>query len=1224
MTASNGTTAHAQSIQVYVLNQDDHENQPDLTCYPQATGPVVPFADVAYAPAGRLFAVGKGGAIRASSDNSLSWQAVESGVNTDLLAVQFPSATTGYVVGKAGIVLKTIDAGSHWEVLPTGTANDFYALHFVDDRVGYLTGNLGMVLKTENGGASWTSLLTGATAAVRGISFPTRETGFISGAGGTVLKTVDGGKSWVPAGNTNLGEMYSLHFLTAETGLAAGLGGVSRTTDGGQTWQLTKITETDLLREVRLRSPQVGIAVGGQYHPEYWLTSDGGLSWRKQAFTEPAHYFSGVDFSADGTRGCLVGFGHDTYYGEGPYGQVIYTTGDGGTRWEQTGAMSREQLSGLTFVNSRVGYAYDPGATNELFKTIDGGQSWHRVKADTIPLRPARFIQDETSLRFLDENLGFALTDERLFRTTTGGTTWKNVFTLPAGQGFPTRNATYHFFDQNNGCILTTNANTTDRLHKTTNGGTSWTETSLPFHVLQYQFLSPNAGYVLAANGTDKYPMYRTRDGGLTWDTLRVVDKHNPTRFIYPSNLYFLNQNLGWVWGYSGILYKTTDGGNTWAMLYDFGGSPTGGANFKFRNEQEGWTIYNTSILETRDGGMSWKIVSQLHNYSGIYSWAVTDSAVYYTGLGAFSNQRSPLFKLSPGTDPTYAGPIAGDRTPCAGITTDYSVPAGYNRAYRWELSGGGTLRQFHNLVSVQWHTPGTYVLSAYPENNCGAGPLSRLEITVNDCPAGSITGLTVACAGSPGTYASRELVNVRYYWEAEGGVVEGSATGTQVTVQWRDVPTGKVKLTTTDVLTGCRKDTALVVTLPRNAARILLSDSTVALRQPIGTPVGTLSVAGGLPDGYGYALVPGAGSTDNDQFTIAGNQLLTAAAFAGPVRNPLSVRIRVSAPQQCAFEHVQQVYLEPDSLYAIGGTVTGEAGEAITAGKVILLRQRNNGFEAVASHVLAGTNRFGFNEVTAGTYTLRAEADTTVFTNTIPTYLGNVPTLAEATRIPTANGTTEYPIRVLSRQNPSGRIAMRGLLVQSQQETEGRIGQGTDETAGTPLSQVPVVLKAASDGKIKGSDVTDAGGKFSFNGLTAGSYYLLVDYQGIPMDSETYLVRLSEGAEVVEVTAVVGKTEIVVTTQAVTGVEPALQSRLALGPNPVAGNLGLRLENDYQGELTLVVSDLPGKPHVRKAYRKVGAAWHADVWLGDLPAGTYLLEIRFGHARIIRKIVKF
>jgi ELWxxDGT repeat protein len=78
--------------------------------------------------------------------------------------------------------------------------------------------------------------------------------------------------------------------------------------------------------------------------------------------------------------------------------------------------------------------------------------------------------------------------------------------------------------------------------------------------------------------------------------------------------------------------------------------------------------------------------------------------------------------------------------------------------------------------------------------------------------------------------------------------------------------------------------------------SRVTLSPTSVAENMPAGTAVGTLSVTNpAAADTFTYALVSGAGSDDNNSFTIDGVTLKTAASFDFETKSSYTVRIAAS-----------------------------------------------------------------------------------------------------------------------------------------------------------------------------------------------------------------------------------------------------------------------------------------------------------------------------------------
>jgi VCBS repeat-containing protein len=79
----------------------------------------------------------------------------------------------------------------------------------------------------------------------------------------------------------------------------------------------------------------------------------------------------------------------------------------------------------------------------------------------------------------------------------------------------------------------------------------------------------------------------------------------------------------------------------------------------------------------------------------------------------------------------------------------------------------------------------------------------------------------------------------------------------------------------------------------------IRLNPSSVAEELPAGTTVGTLSTLSryntSISGSFTYALVSGAGDTDNGSFTISGNTLKTAARFDYETKNSYSIRVQTT-----------------------------------------------------------------------------------------------------------------------------------------------------------------------------------------------------------------------------------------------------------------------------------------------------------------------------------------
>ena len=102
-------------------------------------------------------------------------------------------------------------------------------------------------------------------------------------------------------------------------------------------------------------------------------------------------------------------------------------TKNGGESWNRTDLMYA--VNSITFTSPRIGYKstrqpddWDGLKYNEVYKTVNGGETWDRVgyvnsNSDV-----------DVKLRFATDSVGYAYEDERVSSTTDGGFTWDVFF----------------------------------------------------------------------------------------------------------------------------------------------------------------------------------------------------------------------------------------------------------------------------------------------------------------------------------------------------------------------------------------------------------------------------------------------------------------------------------------------------------------------------------------------------------------------------------------------------------------------------------------------------------------------------------------------------------------------------------------------------------------------------------------------------------------------------
>lgn len=171
-----------------------------------------------------------------------------------------------------------------------------------------------------------------------------------------------------------------------------------------------------------------------------------------------------------------------------------------------------------------------------------------------------------------------------------------------------------YFLDQNRGWV----AGSSGAFLQTTDGGLKWTRA--PFvtkdTLIDIYFADEKVGWLLAqrdplkleANERSSY-LLNTNDGGVTWRRAFLNTTDVNTRF---TRMLFTDAEHGWVFGESGVLFATSDGGAHWVPQR----SATkhlllGGA---FANENRGFIVgADATIMQSDDRGSTWQLIAP-HN----------------------------------------------------------------------------------------------------------------------------------------------------------------------------------------------------------------------------------------------------------------------------------------------------------------------------------------------------------------------------------------------------------------------------------------------------------------------------------------------------------------------------------------------------------------------------------------------------------------------------------
>ncbi len=303
-------------------------------------------------------------------------------------------------------------------------------------------------------------------------------------------------------------------------------------------------------------------------------TTDGGATW----YNVTPVGLSGTpasSFFLDAATGWVALSGAD------PTSGTLYHTTNGGVTWTSApvpfggGSIKFfDPLHGWELIGLNAGMSHEAVA---VFRTSDGGTTWSQVftddpgasgSSDSLPL-----VGDKNGITALDVNHAWVTGAQPsndfiyIYATQNGGTTWASQnLTLPAGYSGAMTSANLPvFFGLSNAVLpvlLLFNTNGAD-FYLSHDGGQTWTA-STP--VAQGGFLAiASAADFFVWDGSASLNV--SHDAGATWSTI------TPNVDIKDSmvSMQFVNATLGWVLTSDAsshrMLYKTTDGGQTWVKI---------------------------------------------------------------------------------------------------------------------------------------------------------------------------------------------------------------------------------------------------------------------------------------------------------------------------------------------------------------------------------------------------------------------------------------------------------------------------------------------------------------------------------------------------------------------------------------------------------------------------------------------------------------------------------
>jgi photosystem II stability/assembly factor-like uncharacterized protein len=275
------------------------------------------------------------------------------------------------------------------------------------------------------------------------------------------------------------------------------------------------------------------------------------------------------------------------------------------------------------YVDKQHAWVLDPNLGN-LLRTIDGGKTWQRLSLLSEDESKFGRLRDMYGrIFFITTTRGWLMANSGTWQTEDGGLSWRRVFTDLFDD--------LQFADERHGWMNVVNSKSGQQSYRTEDGGQKWTpcgsrrDYTENVPAQNSYFLSPQTAWAITSKASKKDPratvkgIAKSSDGGCTWNQL-WINRDSDARY---SDIYFVNENEGWLAGEKSLLH-TRDGGKSWSEMP----RPANNINVLhvyFVNSNEGWIISgypfmpgeNTGVFTTFDEGASWRQLSEREIVAG-------------------------------------------------------------------------------------------------------------------------------------------------------------------------------------------------------------------------------------------------------------------------------------------------------------------------------------------------------------------------------------------------------------------------------------------------------------------------------------------------------------------------------------------------------------------------------------------------------------------------------
>ncbi len=535
----------------------------------------------------------------------------------------------------------------------------------------------------------------------------------------------------------------------------------------------------DPIYGISFLSPSTGFVA---FNASIGFTTDSGATYVQHtintANTDYNGYSVNITFGFD-IRG-VKAFSKDSLLVYGNYGEEpsILFSSNQGQNWKlifhrdfnARAIIPNQGITDMTFPgNGNIGYAVQ---NEEVVRSTDRGQTWN-----TVLSLPYAALQ---KLSFSTVTDGFACGGIYVYKTSDG-TDWSYV-RVPANDGENSAMNNVAFTTPYNGYLLD---NTYKTLSYTYDGGSNWFVQNnvdlIPLSGNDMYFTNDSTGFIASVLG---YTVSKTTDYGKTWEPCKKANDYQYLNYGF-NKLYFYNDQIGWAGGMGEYLMITTTGGSpTIPQAYftiDTTGFYIAGTVHLNNLSKQGYTYkwyVNNNLISTAYSP------SYTHDYANNI-----DSVVLAVSNGVDTDSLKQYFRF-----PYIAVPIIATVYPLTGSSGTQVTITGSNFTNATGVFFGGTPASSFQIVNdgtidaiVANGSSGNVSVSIpqytrnYPGFTYFVPPASNPPIITSVSPSAASAGSTVTIKGS--NFNSNVQNNAVFFGSSKATIVSASATQIQCLV---------------------------------------------------------------------------------------------------------------------------------------------------------------------------------------------------------------------------------------------------------------------------------------------------------------------------------------------------------------------------------------------------------------------------------------------------------